>query len=131
MTINSHSNLDRDPGYDLALVLRLLDNEAMEAFWRILVDAEMEGEAKAQEKDLPGAINVLPAAEPQPSPARKPRKPNIATIIRHAKKAGRPVTSITTPDGVTLTFAELAKADNNSATENEVEEWLRKHMHAH
>jgi hypothetical protein len=37
-------------------------------------------------------------------PARKARKPSIATLIKRAEKAGKAVTSITTPDGTTISF---------------------------
>jgi hypothetical protein len=38
--------------------------------------------------------------------ARKPRKPSIATLIKRAEKSGRPVTSITMPDGTTINFSQ-------------------------
>jgi len=101
MAINPDSDFDCDPGYDLALVVRALDGEAQEALWRMLVDAEMAGEAKAKAQSP-----SPPEAQPQPPLARKPRKLGIVTIIRHAEKAGRPVTSITTPDGTVLHFGE-------------------------
>jgi hypothetical protein len=34
------------------------------------------------------------------------RKPSIATLIRRAEKAGKTVTSVTTPDGTVLHFGE-------------------------
>jgi hypothetical protein len=37
---------------------------------------------------------------------RRQRKPSIATLIKRAEKAGRPVTSITLADGTTLHFGE-------------------------
>jgi len=37
---------------------------------------------------------------------RKPRRPSISKMIAQAEKAGKPVTSITTPDGMTLRFGE-------------------------
>jgi hypothetical protein len=58
----------------------------------------------------------LPRAAPPPdglrTPAeaarkvRKPRRPSISKMIAQAEKAGKPVTSITTPDGMTLRFGE-------------------------
>jgi hypothetical protein len=36
----------------------------------------------------------------------KPRRPSISKMIAQAEKAGKPVTSITTPDGMTLRFGE-------------------------
>jgi hypothetical protein len=42
---------------------------------------------------------------------RCPRKPSIATLIKRAEKAGKTVTSITTPDGVTVTFGEIKPAE--------------------
>ena len=47
-------------------------------------------------------------------PARKPRKPSIATLIKRAEKTGRTVTSITTPDGTTIHFDESKPTDANN-----------------
>jgi hypothetical protein len=41
-------------------------------------------------------------------PRRRQRKPRLDRTIREAEKAGKSVTSITTPDGVKLTFGEPA-----------------------
>jgi hypothetical protein len=44
----------------------------------------------------------------KPPPARRVgrRKPSIATLIKRAEKAGKTVTSVTTPDGTVLHFGE-------------------------
>jgi hypothetical protein len=42
---------------------------------------------------------------------RKPRKPSISKMIERAEKAGKPVTSVTMPDGTKLSFAEPTPAD--------------------
>ena len=44
----------------------------------------------------------------KPPPARREgrRKPSIATLIKRAEKAGKTVTSVTTPDGTVLHFGE-------------------------
>jgi hypothetical protein len=57
------------------------------------------------------------ALEPPAAPARNPkrqRKPRVHTLIKQAEKSGKPVTSITTPDGVTLHFGkgESTEASN-------------------
>jgi hypothetical protein len=49
-----------------------------------------------------------------PPPKRKPRKPDIRRMVADAEKAGKTVTSVTTPDGVTLHFGkgESTEASN-------------------
>jgi len=42
---------------------------------------------------------------------RKPSRPRIATLIKRAEETGRPVTSITTPDGTTIHFGETNPTD--------------------
>jgi hypothetical protein len=48
-------------------------------------------------------IDISAARKKRP---RKPRRPSISKMIAQAEKAGKPVTSITTPDGMTLRFGE-------------------------
>jgi hypothetical protein len=45
---------------------------------------------------------------------RKPRRPSISKLLEEAEKAGKPVTSITLPDGTKLDFdkPDSATADN-------------------
>jgi hypothetical protein len=45
-------------------------------------------------------------------PARR-RKLRVDALIRQAEKAGKVVTSITTPDGVTLRFDEQNNSNNS------------------
>ena len=47
-----------------------------------------------------------PRADPAPAKPRRQRKPRVHTLIKQAEKSGKTVTSITTPDGVTLRFGE-------------------------
>jgi hypothetical protein len=61
------------------------------------------------------SINCFAAAKP-PRRQRKPRQPNIPKMITTAEKTGKKVTSVTTPEGVTLRFGESeqpAEASNN------------------
>jgi hypothetical protein len=46
-------------------------------------------------------------------PRRRQRKPRLDRTIKQAEKAGKTVTSVTTPDGVTLTFGESAVDGTN------------------
>src|SRR5262249_55829224 len=39
------------------------------------------------------------------------RKPSIATLVKRAEKTGRPVTSVTTLDGITIRFDESKPTD--------------------
>jgi hypothetical protein len=52
--------------------------------------------------------------EPKPSSPR-PRKPSIRKMIAAAERTGKKVTSVTTPEGVTLRFGESepTEASNN------------------
>jgi hypothetical protein len=43
---------------------------------------------------------------------RKPRAPSIRKLVEQAEKAGKNVTSITTPDGTKLDFGEADRATN-------------------
>jgi hypothetical protein len=50
--------------------------------------------------------DIAPASA-RPRRRRKPSKPRLATQVARAEKAvGKPVTSITTPDGTTIRFDE-------------------------
>jgi hypothetical protein len=51
---------------------------------------------------------------PEPRPRRRRRLPSVATLLKQAEKTGRPVTSITTPDGVTLTFGQAEPSEANN-----------------
>jgi hypothetical protein len=63
----------------------------------------------------------------KPERKRRTRKPSIRTIIKAAEKAGKTVTAVTTPEGVTLTFGEPMKDDKAIQTaDNELEQWRRK-----
>lgn len=50
----------------------------------------------------------------KPAKPRRQRKPSLRTLIAQAEKAGKPVTSVTTPEGITLRFdqPEPAEASN-------------------
>jgi hypothetical protein len=52
------------------------------------------------------------------------RKPSLRTLIAQAEKAGKPVTSITTPDGTKIAFGEP-----EAEKRNELDEWIAKHAH--
>jgi hypothetical protein len=46
-------------------------------------------------------------------PVRRPKRPNINTLLKEAEKGGKRVTSITLPDGTRLTFDEGEQASSN------------------
>jgi len=54
-----------------------------------------------------------PMRWPRETPRRQ-RKPSIPALVKRAEKAGKKVTSVTTPDGVTIHFdkAEDTEASN-------------------
>ena len=78
-------------------------------------DDEPPGYGKAQlTADFPDVLEFLQAkaddelweamAAFRPKRVRKPRKQTLASTIKQAEKAGKNVTSITTAEGVTLSF---------------------------
>ena len=60
---------------------------------------------------LPDGLFIAPT-EPTPK-LRKPHRPSISKMIEQAEKAGKTVTSITTPDGTKLDFGEADRATNS------------------
>jgi hypothetical protein len=66
-----------------------------------------------------------PPVESDNCPTRGPRKARRASIrklIADAEKAGKPVTSVTLPDGTKLDFSKATDA----TADDEVENWFRK-----
>jgi hypothetical protein len=61
----------------------------------------------------------------RPDTRRRQHKPSIAKQIKQAEKSGKPVTSITTPDGVTLHFGKSESSEAN----NDSNEWDRELLH--
>src|SRR5262249_47883089 len=80
----------------------------LEAFWG------SGDEAKALIRECQHFLNSRaqsPASGQLPSPPdplRKPRRPSIRKLVEQAEKAGKTVTSITTPDGTKLDFGRPA-----------------------
>jgi hypothetical protein len=66
----------------------------------------------------------------KPVRRRRQRKPSVATLIKRAEKAGKTVTAITTPEGMTLTFGEAADKSANEA-DNELARWRQQKKNAH
>jgi hypothetical protein len=58
-----------------------------------------------------GNFRAILEREVPPKP-RAPRKPSVSKLIARAEKSGKPVSSITTPDGVTLHFGAAESAGN-------------------
>ena len=50
----------------------------------------------------------------QPNAVRRQRRPSIKRMIAAAERSGKTVTSITTPDGVTLRFGESEPTEANN-----------------
>ena len=44
--------------------------------------------------------------EERDKPARRPRRPNIKTLLKESAQGGKTVTSITLPDGTHVVFGE-------------------------
>jgi hypothetical protein len=57
---------------------------------------------------------LMERARDIPTTATKPRsqrKPSVRTLIKQAEKSGKPVTSVTTPEGITLRFDQPEPAE--------------------
>jgi hypothetical protein len=50
----------------------------------------------------------------KPARKRRERKPSVASLVNRAEKTGKAVTSVTLPDGTTLTFGEASPARHSS-----------------
>jgi hypothetical protein len=75
--------------------------------------------------DLPKSELATISNPDLPRRERKPRRPSIRTLIKQAEKAtGKPVTSITSPDGTKLDFGKPPDATSDDEAEN----WFRKHQ---
>jgi hypothetical protein len=61
-----------------------------------------------------GSGALAAGASPPPAKPRRQRKPSIGRMIAAAERRGKSVTSITTPDGVTLHFSKLDAAEGPS-----------------
>ena len=79
-----------------------------------LLDAYQSGDHKRLASLLDARQRALQSrAPPHPQPKRQ-RKPSIKKMIAAAERAGKKVTSITTPDGVTLRFGESEPTEANN-----------------
>jgi hypothetical protein len=58
------------------------------------------------------------------TPKKRNRRPSLETLIREAERAGKAVSSITTPDGTTVRFGEPGGAASSTVTE--LEAWKAK-----
>jgi hypothetical protein len=53
-----------------------------------------------------GVQFITPTDDEAVAAPKRTRKPGIATLVKRAEKAGKTVTSVTTPDGTTINFDE-------------------------
>jgi hypothetical protein len=83
-----------------------------------------EWAAAAEEHLAAKKRELLAERKPQRKPRQpgKPRRPSIKTMIEQAGKAGKPLASITMPDGTKLDFGKPESA----AADDDVESWLSK-----
>jgi hypothetical protein len=81
--------------------------------------------ARKPRHPLPGKPKTAAQALSTGHRQRRPRRPSIGKMIAQAEKAtGKPVTSVTLPDGTKLDFGQ-AKQEGNA-----VDEWIAKHARA-
>jgi hypothetical protein len=80
--------------------------------WRCLemISRELDTRAAAVSQERTAERSVVS----KPAKPQRKRKPSLRTLIAQAEKAGKPVTSVTMPDGVTLKFGapEATEATN-------------------
>jgi hypothetical protein len=91
---------DRDPALDFALVVRALDGEGQHALWRILVDAEMDGEARAKSSGqlaartrMQSEVQAQPQSEARPK-VRQRAPDGLKTLAEGAAKLGCSVKTV-------------------------------------
>ena len=58
---------------------------------------------------------------------KRQRRPALDSLIREAEKAGKSVSSITTPDGTTVRFGEPGAPPRKPSTDDDVETWINRH----
>jgi hypothetical protein len=76
--------------------------------WKFQCDRENEAFLARWLGEHPPEID-----QPAEKPARR-RKPGLRRLIAQAEKTGKTVTSVTTPDGHTLTFGEPQSSEANN-----------------
>ena len=62
-----------------------------------------------------GLVSTMPTM--RPAARRRKRNPSIRKMIADAENSGKTVTSVTTPDGATLTFGEPSAAPPATSTD--------------
>jgi hypothetical protein len=81
---------------DLVRMVETLDWQKLE----VVAD-----ELERKERPVPSfSVETKDDACPSFPTRKRQRKPSIRTLIKQAEKSGKPVTSVTTPEGVTLRF---------------------------
>jgi hypothetical protein len=99
--------------------LAVMPNDGIAEYGKVNIDLVLE-RWKAQCDRENGTFLAQWLAEHPPEvyqPAEKParhRKPGLGRLIAQMEKAGKTVTSITTPDGHTLTFGEPQSSEANN-----------------
>jgi hypothetical protein len=76
-----------------------------------VVEAARGGDVDAR-CQLADCLDCLRSMIERAAESRRRRKPSVPTLIAQAEKSGKPVSSITTPDGVTLHFGAAESAGN-------------------
>jgi len=71
--------------------------------------AEFLAEMRAAEADRRSQIEQPPAVAERK--LRQPRRPSISTMIEQAEQAGKPLASVTLPDGTKLDFSKPEPAE--------------------
>jgi hypothetical protein len=75
------------------------------------VEAARCGDAAALADSLDIVRMIL--ERPKPVRPRNPRKPSVNKLIAQAGKSGKPVSSVTTPDGYRIAFGEPVAGERN------------------
>jgi hypothetical protein len=78
---------------------------------RVQALEDLADELERKERPVPSfSVETKDDACPSFPTRKRQRKPSIRTLIKQAEKAGKPVSSVTTPDGVTLHFGKTGQA---------------------
>jgi hypothetical protein len=102
------------PSTDLSSVADLNGEDLACAGLRRVCDSddlfvEIRREGRAELVRALGAGNAF--KPPAPAKPRRQRKPSLRKMIAAAERGGKNVTSITTPDGVTLHFGKVEDSE--------------------
>jgi hypothetical protein len=108
--IQSHPSTISEAVFTSAWVEYCRTDAGRQEYWRRYSDYLFKDPPREIPREL---LSLPPGFRPAPKPRRQ-RKPSIKKMIAAAERSGKTVTSLTTPDGVTLRFGESDPTEANN-----------------